>query len=81
MVAAELETMLRAHQPDDAGLCATCRAEGTVELYPCTLRLVCEQAAAALERRRASAGVETGAETGVETGAETGAETGIERSA
>jgi hypothetical protein len=53
--AADLELLIRAHQPDSDGHCACCKAAGDVIPYPCDLRLLCEQAAIALQRRRSRA--------------------------
>jgi hypothetical protein len=54
--AADLERIIRAHQPDDDGHCALCKTAGDVVAYPCDARLLCEQAAIALQRRRSRAG-------------------------
>jgi hypothetical protein len=54
--AADLELIIRAHQPDAAGHCGSCKAAGDVAPYPCDARLLCEQAAVALQRRRSRAG-------------------------
>jgi hypothetical protein len=56
VVAAELERLIRAHEPDDDNHCRSCKAAGDVVIYPCDARLMCEQAAIVLARRRARAG-------------------------
>ena len=56
IAAAELELLIVAHQPDDAGDCGACKEGGSVMTYPCQTRLMCEQAAVALQRRRRRAG-------------------------
>jgi hypothetical protein len=54
--AADLERLIRAHEPDDAGHCISCKASGEFVIYPCTSRLICERAAVTLARRRARTG-------------------------
>jgi hypothetical protein len=54
--AADLELLIAIHQPDAAGHCASCKAEGDITAYPCDPRLLREQAAIALQRRRSRAG-------------------------
>lgn len=56
VIAAELERLIRAHEPDDDGHCGCCKASGTVVAYPCDPRLICERAAVVLARRRARVG-------------------------
>jgi hypothetical protein len=55
-VAAELERLIRAHEPDDDDHCGCCKASGEVVDYPCDSRLICERAAIVLARRRSPAG-------------------------
>lgn len=54
--AADLELLIQAHQPDEAGDCAACKAVDDIATYPCMPRLICEQAAIALQRRRGRGG-------------------------
>jgi hypothetical protein len=52
MIAADLEILIKAHQPDDDGNCRSCKAAGELTPYPCMGRLLCEHAATMLARRR-----------------------------
>jgi len=54
--AAELELLIAAHGSDDDGRCVGCSEGGRPVRYPCQIRLICEHAAVALQRRRSRRG-------------------------
>jgi hypothetical protein len=51
VAAADLDLVIRNHQPDGDGNCALCKTFGDVVPYPCDARLLCERASIALERK------------------------------
>jgi hypothetical protein len=49
--AAELEALIKAHQPDDNGHCEACAKAGDTVRYPCAALIFCESVADRLARR------------------------------